>query len=301
MALKDIDVPIETRRTRGRDGTGITYYVAGTGPKRWLMPPAMGAPLMAMKYVIERFAREYTIVSWDQRGFYGSDAPGDPDAQSVDDHLGDMHAVVAAEGLERFVLGGWSMGVQLSLEYYARRQADVQALVLISGPFERALASVAPIPSVEAFALAVLRGAGASSRVLNPLARTILGAPGVSRVLHRAGLLAANPEFFERLLAEFSTVDWGRYFTMTRHLHEHSAAAHLPLVNVPTLIVTGTNDFMTPVSVAEQMHRRIPGSELFVLARATHYIVAEFPKQLTDRIALFLAGVAPDQDRVEPT
>ncbi len=291
MGVKDFDVPIETRRTRGRDGTGITYYVAGTGPKHWLMPPAMGAPLISMKYIIERFARDYTIVTWDQRGFYDSDAPSDPDAMRVDDHMGDMHAVVEAAGLDRFVLGGWSMGVQLSLEYFARRPRDVRALVLISGPYERALASVAPLPGAEAVALAALRAGAAASSVLNPLSRWILGAPGMSRVLHRAGLLAENPEFFAKLLAEFSGVHWGRYFTMTRHLHAHSAAAHLPLVDVPTLIVAGTNDFMTPVSVARQMHKRIPGSELFVIPRATHYIVAEFPGPLTDRIAKFLGGL----------
>lgn len=288
MGVKDIDAPIQTRRTRGRDGTGITYYVAGTGPRRWLIPPAMGAPLIAMKYIIERFAQDYTLITWDQRGFYGSDAPSDPDAMRVDDHMGDMLAVVTDAKLERFVLGGWSMGVELSLEYFARRPHDVRALVLISGPYEHALASVAPVPAAEAVALAALRLGGAASRVLNPLSRRILGARGLSKALHHAGLLAGNPAFFELLLSEFSTVDWGRYFTMTRHLHAHSAAAHLALVNVPTLIITGTRDFMTPVSVAERIHRNIKGSELFVIPRATHYIVAEYPAQLTNRIATFL-------------
>ena len=79
-----------------------------------------------------------------------------------------------------------------------------------------------------------------------------------------------------------------RYFTMTRYLHDHSAAAYLGEVRVPTLITTGTRDLLTPPDVAERMHRAIARSELVVVPRATHYIVAEFPDVLNDRIARFL-------------
>jgi pimeloyl-ACP methyl ester carboxylesterase len=134
----------------------------------------------------------------------------------------------------------------------------------------------------------MLRAGVLAKGILNPLSRRVLGASGMSRVLHRAGLLAENPVFFEEILAEFSKVDWGRYFTMTRHLQTHSAASYLSEVRVPTLITTGTRDFLTPVSMAERMHRAIPGSELFVVPRATHYIVAEYPDVLSHRIAEFL-------------
>lgn len=289
MGFKGFRAPVRQERVTSADGTSIAYYVVGAGPRRWLMPPAMGAPLVSMKHLLERFARDYTIVTWDQRGFYRSGDPPDHDAQRVDDHLLDMEAVVAAEKLDRFVLGGWSMAVQISLEYYRRRPEHVQALVLISGPYERAISSVASAPRAEALALAALRGAVRVKGVLNPLSRRVLGAPGMGRVLHRAGLLAENPAFFEEILADFSQVDWGHYFTMTRHLHAHSAAAVLDQVRVPTLIAAGTHDKFTPPEIAERMHARIRGSELVVVPRATHYIVAEFPEVLGERIEQFLA------------
>ncbi|HEX7601965.1 MAG TPA: alpha/beta hydrolase [Polyangiaceae bacterium] len=285
-----IAAPLQEKRATSADGTDLAYYVIGRGPRTWLMPPAMGAPLISMKHLFERFARDYTMVTWDQRGFYASGAPSDPGAMRVDDHLADMQAVVAAEKLGRFVLGGWSMAVQLSLEYYHRRPEDVRALVLINGPFERALSSVAPGPTA-ALALAALRGATRLRGLLNPLSRRVLGARAAARTLHRAGILAENPEFFQEILEEFSQIDRGRYFTMTRHLHAHSAARYLADVRVPTLITTGTHDLMSPASVAEAMHRAIRGSELFVVPRATHYIVAEFPELLGERIAEFLRRV----------
>jgi pimeloyl-ACP methyl ester carboxylesterase len=46
---------------------------------------------------------------------------------------------------------------------------------------------------------------------------------------------------------------------------------------------------MTPPVVAERMKRQIAGSELFVMPEGTHYMPLEFPDELGDRIASFLA------------
>jgi pimeloyl-ACP methyl ester carboxylesterase len=291
MAELGIDAPLVEKRAISADGTKLAYFVVGRGDRLWVMPPAMGAPVVSMKYILERFAHAFTIVTWDQRGFYRSDPPHDPHAMTMSDHLADMRAVLAAEGApRRFVLGGWSMAVQLSLEYYHHHPDDVRALVLINGPYERALSGVFPLPGGETLSLMAARVGARARGVLNPLLRNVLGARGLSKVLHRTGVIAENPEFFEHVLAEFSRVDWGRYLTMTRHMHEHSAKSYLDEVRVPTLITTGTRDILTPVRTAERMHEAIRGSELFVIPRATHYVVAEFPELLSDRIARFLAA-----------
>lgn len=291
MGLEHLSAPLREGHVTSADGTEITYYVIGDGPRLWLMPPAMGAPLVSMRYLLERFASQYTIVSWDHRGFYRSGPPPNQAAMRVEDHLLDMEAVVAAERLDHFILGGWSMAVQLSLEYYHRRPDHVRALVLINGPFERALSAVARHPLAERFVIGLLRRAVSVRALLNPLSRLILGARGMGRVLERVGVIAQNAAFIEEILADFSTVDWGRYFTMTRLLHEHSAAEYLPGIRVPTLITSGTHDVVTPPATAERMHGMIAGSELFVVPHATHYIVAEFPDLLIERIAVFLAKV----------
>ena len=79
------------------------------------------------------------------RGFFASDAPDDPEAYAVGDHLADMEAVLEAFGSPKsFILGGWSMGVQLSLESVHRNPERVEALLLVSGPYQRALEAVLP-------------------------------------------------------------------------------------------------------------------------------------------------------------
>lgn len=285
-SLRGIDVPSEGKMIDSADGTRIATFKLGTGPIAWVMPPAMGAPLLSMKRVIEPLAERVTVYTWDMRGFYASHAPRDARAYSVEHHIADLDATVRAWDLREVVLGGWSMGVQLSLERHHRSPRGVRGLVLINGPYERALAAVAPV--VHPLVARSLALAPPLAPALNALSVRILGAPKMAQRLHAAGLLAGNAELFSQVLEHFSRVDWGRYFTVTRHLHEHSAEAYLDEVRVPTLITSGTRDFMTPVAVARRLHDRIAGSELLVVEGATHYVPIEFGELLASRIGSFL-------------
>ncbi len=283
-----IVAPMVERSIESADGTRITYYRIGRGPRAWLMPPAMGAPLVAMKQIVERFANDLTIVTWDMRGFYRSGVAARPDAYAVHDHIADMEGVIAAEELDDFVLGGWSMAVHLSLEYQRLHPGRARALVLIHGPYERVLSST--LLGRDAVLLPLLAVLRRASPWVTRINRRLFALPGLAQVLHRTGLLARNPELFEEVLAEFATIDWGRYLAVVEGLHHHSVAAHLGEIRVPTLITAGTRDLLTPVAVAERLHRAIAGSELFVVEGGTHYTVTEFPEALCDRIATFLGA-----------
>ena len=250
----------------------------------------MGAPLASMRRLFEPLFDLCTIVTWDMRGFNRSAAPRDPEAFAVEHHVADLEAVVRAAGLSRFVLGGWSMGVPISLEHYARSPSAVEGLVLINGPYEAALVGPLALPALaDAVVLAAERIGGPLGRLLNPLSRSILGRRAVADALVRAGLFAQNADYFHEILDEFRHVDWSRYFTVMRRLHEHSAAAHLPAIAVPTLITAGSRDRMTPPSTARRMHALIPGSELLVVEGGTHYTPAEYPELLAARIRRFFA------------
>jgi len=60
-------------------------------------------------------------------------------------------------------------------------------------------------------------------------------------------------------------------------------------IHVPTLIVVGDEDTLTPPSAAEEMHRAIGGSELVRIPQAGHLSNLERPKEFTAVLAAFLA------------
>ena len=59
-------------------------------------------------------------------------------------------------------------------------------------------------------------------------------------------------------------------------------------IQVPTLVLCGQDDQMTPVRYSETLHRLIKGSTLVVLAGAGHMVMMESPPAFNERIAEFL-------------
>ncbi|MFO0546874.1 MAG: alpha/beta hydrolase [Polyangiaceae bacterium] len=283
------------KRTRSRDGTSIAYYVlepaSGTdGPVvTWVSAPAMGAPLIAMRGVYDRLPPHVRVITWDMRGFHGSGPPPERDAYAVERHVEDLEAVVAAEGLNRFVLGGWSMGVPISLEYAAHNPSRIEGMLLIAGPFEPDLGLPIPIPGLPGLVKRLIDRIGDPvGRAVNPFSKRLLGMRGAGHALGVLGLLANEHDSFEAVLDEFRHIDWARYFKVIRWLHEHDARPYLTRVSAPSLVVVGDHDRMTPLAVARRLAGGIADSELTVVPGGTHYMPAEFPDILANRIARFL-------------
>jgi pimeloyl-ACP methyl ester carboxylesterase len=59
---------------------------------------------------------------------------------------------------------------------------------------------------------------------------------------------------------------------------------------VPTLIICGTDDALTPPKYSEYLHQAIDGSHLVLIEGAGHMVMVEKPEQVGDAIARFLAS-----------
>ncbi|WP_272267456.1 MULTISPECIES: alpha/beta fold hydrolase [unclassified Rhodococcus (in: high G+C Gram-positive bacteria)] len=62
-------------------------------------------------------------------------------------------------------------------------------------------------------------------------------------------------------------------------------------VDVPTLLVYSDRDVRAPVSLGEDIHREVPGSELVVLAGPGHVSTVEAPNDVTRELRRFLRSV----------
>lgn len=292
-ALGDLiaGAPIVARRVTSADGTSLAVYRCGRGPRVWVVPPGLGTPLVAWREVIRRFAGALTLVTWDQRGTYASAVPDDLERLRVEDHADDLEAIVAAEGLDRFILGGWSLAVQISLEYLHRHPDRVEALVLVNGAYEHVLDNALDRRLAPALKAALRLLARLGPRLGPVLAKSMALGP---HVLPRLGLLAPDAPLFADVLRAFSRLDWGTYFRLMLAVNAHSAAAYLGDVRVPTLVTAGDADRMTPLALAEAMHRRIPASELVVFPGGTHYTPTEQPERLNAVLARFFDRLGGD-------
>ena len=62
-------------------------------------------------------------------------------------------------------------------------------------------------------------------------------------------------------------------------------------VRAPTLVITGTQDLLTPLGDAEELHEMIPTSRLVELRGAAHALMVEAPNAFNRAVLEFLAEI----------
>lgn len=60
-------------------------------------------------------------------------------------------------------------------------------------------------------------------------------------------------------------------------------------IPLPTLVIVGTEDIMTPVKYADYLANRVPGAQEVVIQDATHSVALEKPDEVNRAIEAFLA------------
>ena len=285
-----IQASVESFEVRSADGLAIRAHKVGHGPHHWLIPPGQGTPLLCWKHVFDRFGDRMTMVTWDQRGCYGSGRPKRRRDLAFERHVEDGLAVIDALGWdEPFVTGSWSMGVQLGLALYERMPERIRALTLINGAFANVLTTAyGPSFTAPLFRLA-LDGTVLASPVLTPLARSLLRSGRVGAVMDRLAVSTANAAFVTAITRELASLDMGTYFAILRGLDRHSCDHVVERVQVPTLITAGTKDVATPPAVMQRLHGRIVNSDYVLFERGTHYTPLEYPEKLNAALERFFA------------
>jgi len=70
-------------------------------------------------------------------------------------------------------------------------------------------------------------------------------------------------------------------------------------ISVPTLVVVGSQDILTPVGDSEELADRIAGAQLVVIPGAAHGVMVESPVAYNDAVMKFLSGIPAGRSTIE--
>ncbi|MBO9410289.1 MULTISPECIES: alpha/beta hydrolase [unclassified Ruegeria] len=174
----------------------------------------------------------------------------------------------------RFALCGFSMGGVVALELVRRAPDRVTRLCLMSTDAQ------ADTPQIAADREELIVGAksGRFEEIMQRLIGTETLAPGPGRVpiLNEVMAMAKDqgPELFERQMR-----------ALQRRADQQPALRH---INVPTLIICGAHDQLTPVKRHRFMAEMIPSAELKVMEDAGHLPPLETPAEVTQALEEWL-------------
>ncbi len=205
-------------------------------------------------------------------GGYAIDLPNHGESDKAEVNSVDDYAYYVSEAvkktLKRAVLVGHSLGGAVVQKVYLTNPDLCEALILV--------------------------GTGARLRVLPDILEG----------------LKSEPEKAVELILDMGFAERGEeYEKKRREFLERADVLHLDLslcdrfdlledyrsgkvkIDVPTLIVVGEKDRLTPVKYAEFFHKHIPNSELAIIDGASHMVMLEKPDEFNKALEEFLRRI----------
>lgn len=242
---------------REGDGLALIFLHYWGGSERTWIP------------VLQRLDSGRGFVAYDQRGWGNSaNLPGPYGLEQLAD---DAQRVIDARGYSRYVLVGHSMGGKVVQLLAARKPAGLAGVVLV------APAPAKPVGVTEQLREAVAHGYDSEETVLQ----------GIDMVLTNGGLSA---ELRQQVVEDSLRAGDEARLTWPRESMVHDVSAGLGTIEVPVLILAGSNDKVdSPEVLTEHLLPLIPTASLTVLEGTGHLSPLEVPDQVAAQIGTFLA------------
>jgi pimeloyl-ACP methyl ester carboxylesterase/DNA-binding CsgD family transcriptional regulator len=263
------DVVQDIRFARSADGVGIAYAVHGSGPPLlidacWLSHLQFDWESPVWRHYLVELGKIATVIRYDERG-HGLSDRGVTD-HGLDARVGDLEAVVADAGLDRFALMAMAQGGPVAIEYAARHPERLTRLVLY-GSYSGARA-------------------GSSEEELELLA--------AFEALIRVGWARPTSEFrrvFSSMMIPGGTEEQMRWLddlqkracdtetaVISRSQRQVTDSTwRLPELDLPTLVIHSRGDQMNEFHHARDLAAGIRGARLVGLESSNHIVLADEP------------------------
>jgi len=218
---------------------------------------------------------KYRVIAPDLPGFGKSQPPKPFTMESLADSL---HAFLSQIKALPFALAGLSMGGYMSFAYERKYPTDLKALILVDTKAE------ADTPD----------GKTGRNKMIET-ARTS-GSPAIAAAMMPKMLSPQSLQSRPQLVQQVKTI----MEACPAQTIEYALAAMrdrndfrdcCPSVAIPTLIIVGDADAITPPAVAESMNKSIPHSKLNLIKGAGHLSTMEQPEQVNQAMRQFLAAL----------
>lgn len=226
---------------------------------------------------LQSYKKNLRVITYDLRGHGQSDV-GDGQ-YTIELLVNDLIALLEYLKITKAILCGFSMGGYVALRAIEREPDRFSALILCD-TMSTADSNEAKIKRATSIELIKREG-------IAPYGAPFLKAVFAPQTFDtNLGII----EELRRIILSNSPLGiCGALLAMAGRTDSSEALAK---IGVPTLILAGEHDAVTPPTVAKSMHDRIPNSELYLISDAGHMSNLENPVMFNEHLAKFLDATA---------
>ena len=275
---------------RSFDGTKLYTDVSGSGTIPMVLCDGLGCDGFIWQHLKPIFEDKCKFIHFRYRGHGLSEAPALQHAVTVRDLRSDLEAVFDHYQIDKAVILGHSMGVQVGLDFAIHHPERTAGIVPMCGSYGHPLDT--------------FHNTDLMNKVLPYLRRLVSISPKRAQQVWSKGLstefayqfamrMEVNGKILRReeftpYFQHLAAMDVRVFLGLVEDLAQHSTERHLPTLHVPTLVVGGQHDTFTPAWLSERMAELLPDSELLMIPGGTHVAPIEIPELLHLRLKKFL-------------
>ncbi|MEH7344749.1 alpha/beta hydrolase [Bacillus sp. JJ1532] len=211
------------------------------------------------------------MISFDLRGHGDSEKPEHVD-YTIEKFSEDLRKLMESLNITSAVLVGLSMGGAIVQRFALDHPNLVRALILV----------------------------GTTAYGLGPMVQ----AKNVINRIDEIGIEEASKEVIRHSFSSTtsqSVVKWAENEVIKtpkhvakqaiRSLDSFDVRQEIHSLNIPTMIIVGEEDDITPVKESEYLYDNIKGSELYIISKAAHFPMLEQPFEFNSHMLKFLSGL----------
>ena len=259
--LKRWQSGLRRKEVQLEDGLRYAYLEGGAGEPLLLLH-GFGANKDHFTFVAKFLTPHFRVIVPDHIGFGESSHPPNAD-YAAPAQAERLRRFMRKLGIERFHLGGSSMGGQISLTYAAMYREDIESIWLLDS------GGVWSAPRSERQKIDAAGG------------RNPLMAETEAEFAKVPAFVMSHPPFTPRFMLNVMARERIRNYALERRIYAQDTGyqmePHIAGLTLPTLIVWGEEDRSHNVAAAAILHRLLPNSAVIIIPDAGHLPMIEQP------------------------
>jgi pimeloyl-ACP methyl ester carboxylesterase len=287
------DIIKQTGTFTSFDGTPIYYEVRGSGRPIFLCY-GIACLMNHWTHQVKHFSGRYQTIMFDYRGHHRTPIPENRDMLSLDAICRDLKALADHLEVRHASFWGHSFGVQILLRAYDMYPELFENLVFINGFASNPINGMFGTDVVSKFFEVFKEGYRNLPGTLSYLWKAAVNNPLAIPLSSLAGgfnLSLTNLKDIEVYARGVAAMDLDVFIALFDQMMKYDGSPVLNEIEVPTLIISGNKDGVTPTAYQEDMHRRIRGSQLLKVPYGSHCTQLDLPDYVNLRIERFLSEI----------
>lgn len=283
-------IRVQSGAFRSFDGVSIYYEIRGKG-EPIIFIYGIACLINHWHCQLEYFSKNFQTTAFDMRGHHRSGLPEDLNNLSIEAIAKDIPPMMRELGIKKAHFIGHSFGTPVILKAYDLFPELFQSISFINGFAKNPLKGMFGFDFVEPLFNKAKLFHEKSPELFAELWRFFLDNPFSKFGLGLVGgfnLKHTQLKDIEIYTRGVSTLPLQALFVYYEDMIKFNGEEIAEKINIPTLIISGDKDFVTPQKFQHDLHDMIKGSELCVVPYGSHCTQLDFPDYINLRLEKFL-------------